>query len=402
LIEPRDLKEFLDTIKGDILITRRSYEKVMRTGNIEKLINGNEKQKLLELLDVFIPGEAGIDDNDTVELIAKNMVWNNRLAKVAGGIHGDVIRSFSFQPRDNVKVAEALDDVYLELMQMEQRKKDDEKVTTLLDDFITDYTGYIEKRTDFASIDKFYSSKMVMKTVEEVFKKENLSTKNVTLEKIYSYLASRSVERELYYGKNVSVDLLIDEVAKRQRMGIKSYKLEISTDPNVSEDKLNVGLTINCRIGRYRVHSLASEVWDTLSKPKNNNLSYYNRSKDLPVNFTTVYKLSTEQQIEILHMLAERTVHQSSDMDYREKRKRNDRINILNFYTNGIMQDIIENGTPREREKIEDITQGKSYYKLLAEERTKKIYGEPKSYTIRKAMLNILYDRVKEERGEYR
>jgi hypothetical protein len=406
LIEPLDVKEFLDTLRSETLTSKKKYEQAICSENIENVISEKDRQTLTELVDVFVPADAGIDNNDTVELIAKNMVWNNRLAKIAGGIHGNIIRSFSTQPTDYVKVAEALDDVYVELMKMEITKKDDDNVTTVLDEFVSEYTEYIEngditKSEEHIPIEKSSYKEVVMQTVENTFKKENIPMNNVTIESMYAYLASRTAERELYYGKNSSMDLLIDEVTKRQRMGIKSYKLEIAQDPNVSEDKLAVGLIINNRSGRYRAHGLANGIIDTLTKPENSNLVYYRMPKDLPVNITTIYKLSTEQQLEILHMLAERTVQQPVNADNKEIKNRSKRIKILNFYTSGIMEDITENGTPEERKQIEDITNGKSYYKLLSEEKNNPVEGEPKSYMVRKAMLNILYDRVKIERGEY-
>lgn len=105
-------------------MTRRNYEEFYDKGSIQSMMSISDRIKFRDLVDVFIPGEAGIDENETIELIAKNMVWNNRLAKVVTGIHGDIVRNLALRPVDTTKLAEAMDDTYFELMQTEMISKE--------------------------------------------------------------------------------------------------------------------------------------------------------------------------------------------------------------------------------------------------------------------------------------
>ena len=398
LIEKEDLDELLEVIKDNIFLTRRNYEEFYDKGSIQSMMSISDRIKFRDLVDVFIPGEAGIDENETIELIAKNMVWNNRLAKVVTGIHGDIVRNLALRPVDTTKLAEAMDDTYFELMQTEMISKGNH--ITLLDKFIKDYTDFIEGKVSAEDIEQFYSSQIVLETLQKYCKNKNIiNLEECTLDKIYEYLSSRQAESSLYFCKNSNLSLLIDEVSKSQRMGSKKYKLAITKDSNVSNDKVSVELSIRGRNGRYRVHGIGKEINASLNKKQNREMQYLRVSEKLPIDFSTIYPLSNEQKIEILHLLAERTIKSDENVTQSERRNRRNRIRMLNYYANDIMNEIRASGSREEKNKINNIAHKKSYRKILIEEAEKNQFGEPRSYKLRSEMLKILYSRQKEERG---
>lgn len=402
LIEDVDMQEFLDTIRANLFYSRNGYNKFADTGRIESLMNKNQKQEFINLVDVFIPGEAGIDENSTIELIAKSMVWNNRLAKVTGGIHGDIVRNLARRTVETDRTAEALDDVYEELQQTDTQTKDG-TYSTALEDFIRDYTDYLSGKFDEDTLRRFYSSQSVFKACQHYCgNKSFINQEKITLQSMYEYLSSRNAENFLYYAKDFNMSLLIDETAKMQRMGTRAVKLNIQTDPNVDEDKVSVSLSIRGKNGKYRVHGLKKLVNEYVNKKQNRNLRYGSYEPELPIDFSVIYSLSPEQQIEVLHLLAEKDVKPIKPLNEKERGKRDTRIKMLTYYANDILNEIRASGSQEERDRVNAIAGKQSFTKIVAGESGKgksKYYAEePKSITLRKEMLKMLYARKRTEK----
>ncbi len=402
LIEKRDIKEFIETVRKKLFFSQEGINKFFKSGRIEDIMTKEQKKEFIELVDVFVPGEAGIDENTTIELIAKSMVWNNRLAKVAGGVHCDVVRNLAQRPTTTGKLAEALDDVYEELQQKTTRTKDG-KYSTVLEDFINDYTDFLEDACDEETLRKFYSTQSVFKAVHEHCENKGImNPREFNLQSMYEYLASRNAESFLYYAKDYSINLLIDEIAKKQRLGINAVKLSIGKDPDVEEDKVGISVSIRGKNGRYSVHGIKKSVDEIVNKKQNRNFRYNRYEQNFPIDFSIIYSLSPKQQIQVLHLLAEKDVKPLRGETERQKQDRENRVKMLTFYVNDILNEIRAKGTEEEIKKINDIAGTDTFYKLVMKENNSgsSLYnGEmPRSMALRKEMLKILYDREKSEK----
>ena len=219
---------------------------------------------------------------------------------------------------------------------------------------------------------------------------------------MYEYLASRNAESFLYYAKDYSINLLIDEIAKKQRLGINAVKLSIGKDPDVEEDKVGISVSIRGKNGRYSVHGIKKSVDEIVNKKQNRNFRYNRYEQNFPIDFSIIYSLSPKQQIQVLHLLAEKDVKPLRGETERQKQDRENRVKMLTFYANDILNEIRAKGTEEEIKKINDIAGTDTFYKLVMKENNSgsSLYnGEmPRSMALRKEMLKILYDREKSEK----
>ena len=111
-------------------------------------------------------------------------------------------------------------------------------------------------------------------------------------------------------------------------------------------------LTINCYTGRSPHHNSLSvkqgiigDVAGTgteyiVNKKQNRNLRYGSYEPELPIDFSVIYSLSPEQQIEVLHLLAEKDVKPIKPLNEKERGKRDTRIKMLTYYANDILIEI--------------------------------------------------------------
>lgn len=103
-----------------------------------------------------------------------------------------------------------------------------------------------------------------------------------------------------------------------------------------------------------------------------------------------------------MHLLAEKDVKPIKPLNEKERGKRDTRIKMLTYYANDILNEIRASGSQEERDRVNAIAGKQSFIKIVAGESGKgksKYYAEePKSITLRKEMLKMLYARKRTEK----